>query len=429
MRVYHAVNGQVQFKQTRGYLSLQCRLRGLQDRVIIVVDASDMTVGAHNDIWKGDREAIRKTSVGNMYLDKIQDAIRTSEALKEYQDRVVREETEQLTEEAQTDLFQSLVEADPNIAQLLPGGTVVRLRNRGGLGSGGGDDWEGRYHPTFVRLVGRTLREEGIEIEADDRRRVRFETDAANNWLVRPDNRGSVALRGNGSGQFSIRTVLRDGSLSVTIQPVPSATVIGTELSLDLVLHDDGMPLPLSEALRLRVVEARPHHRPGPPNPPNPPGPIPDESEVEQRGLPPMVWLTRDGRELPGRDEPERSEQWPDGFTDQDGGVVDPLSEDTTVFKLNYDNAHFQQFLNKERSEAAKRVVTEQYRMSMLVLMMGFEEALSRMSDLEAREALEEHVDYFRSLAARGAATVVMSIARTLPQLITPDTVGDPDDD
>ena len=431
MRVYHAVNGQVQFKQARGYLSQQCRLPGLKDRVVIVVDASNMTEEAHNDIWKGDRETIRQTSVGNMYLDAILDAIRTSEALKAYQDRVVREATEQLAEEARTDLFQSIVDTDPSIAQLLPGGTVVRLGHRGGDRDGGEGEWEGRYHPTFVRLLGRALREEGIEIELDDRRRVRFETDASNNWLVRPDNQGSVALVGNGSEQFSIRSALRDGRLSVTIRPVLSSAVIGTDFTLDLVLHDDGMPLPVSEAIRLRVVEARPRPEPGPrpPTPPTPPGPRPGESDVEQRGLPQPRWLTRDGRELPGRDKPEASEQWPEGWTGQDGGFVDALSEDTKIFKINYDNDHFQSFLAKERSEAGKRVVTEQYRMGMLVLMMGFEEALSNMPDPEIRQAIEEYVDEFRGLAARGAATVVMSIARTLTQLITPDAVGDPDDD
>ena len=45
-RVFHAVNGQVQFKQTRGYLS-NCGYSGIKDRVAIVIDASQLTQGTH----------------------------------------------------------------------------------------------------------------------------------------------------------------------------------------------------------------------------------------------------------------------------------------------------------------------------------------------------------------------------------------------
>ena len=58
-RVFHAVNGQVQFKQNRAYLSQSCRYPGLKDRIVVVVDASNLSESAHNDVWKGDRENIR----------------------------------------------------------------------------------------------------------------------------------------------------------------------------------------------------------------------------------------------------------------------------------------------------------------------------------------------------------------------------------
>ena len=41
-RVFHAVNGQVQYKQNRAYLSSTCKLPGLKDRIIVIVDASDL---------------------------------------------------------------------------------------------------------------------------------------------------------------------------------------------------------------------------------------------------------------------------------------------------------------------------------------------------------------------------------------------------
>ena len=424
MRVYHAVNGQVQFKQSRGFLS-DCRLQGLKDRVIIVVDASDMTEVAHNAIWKGDRETIRQTSVGKMYVDTIAQAIRSSETLRAYQERVVAEETEQAAEQTQTELFESIVRTDPNIAQLLPGGTIVRLHQGQGGGEGGGEEWLGQYHPTVVRHRSASLRDNGVEIEAEDRRRVQFVTDVANDWLTRPDSRGTVRLEGDGSDLFGIQSALRDGNLSVTIRPVPLKAIVGTAVTLRLVLQDDGMPLPLTETVQLRVVSQRPRPPPGPRNPrPRSPGPDAD-GDAEQRGLPSMRWLTRDGRELPGAN----SDPWPEGFTDQDGGLVEELSDEVAVYKINYDNAHFRDFLDRERSDAAKRVVTEQYRISMLVLMMGFEQACASMSDSEEKTELREFIDEFRRLAAQGAATVVMSIAKTLPQLITSDTVSDPDDD
>ena len=65
--------------------------------------------------------------------------------------------------------------------------------------------------------------------------------------------------------------------------------------------------------------------------------------------------------------------------------------------------------------------------MGMLVLMMGLEDAYMRMEQTETKTRLEENIDEIRRLAAQGAATVVMSIAKTLPTIINPSSVEDPD--
>src|SRR5262249_39610594 len=91
-RVFHAVNGQVQFKQTRGYLAQTCGYPALKDRVVIIVDASDLTFEAHNEVWKGDREHTRDTIVGERYKDVVTAAIKESEVLQNLQHEVAREE-------------------------------------------------------------------------------------------------------------------------------------------------------------------------------------------------------------------------------------------------------------------------------------------------------------------------------------------------
>ena len=50
----------------------------MKDRAVIVVDASNLSFGAHNDVWKGDREHIRKTNKGERYQAAVTKAIRQS---------------------------------------------------------------------------------------------------------------------------------------------------------------------------------------------------------------------------------------------------------------------------------------------------------------------------------------------------------------
>ena len=114
-RVFHAVNGQVQFKQNRAYLSSRCKFPGLKDRIVMIVDSSNLSESAHNDVWKGDRESIRATEIGQLYINEITKLISNSGYLKELQHRIAREETEKLTLESQIELFQNLIDVDPSI--------------------------------------------------------------------------------------------------------------------------------------------------------------------------------------------------------------------------------------------------------------------------------------------------------------------------
>lgn len=433
-RVYHAVNGQVQFKQTRAFLSQSCKLPGIKDRIIILVDASDLTEAAHNDIWKGDRVTIRQTEVGNLYLKEIEDAIRSSEALKRYQRTIAHEETEHLTQKAQTDLFEKVLESDPHIAQLLPGGQIIRLPGQPGNPVGKADEFVGKYSPTFFDLAARRHREDGIDVPLSGVRRVRFRTDAVDDWFTRSQNHGSAELGGDVNQLVSMHVGdLHSGSLLVRLAVTDAQSVErliapnsreSSSFEGTISLRDPAMPEAVVENIQIRFVRERQNPPGGGGGRRPPPGIEEGDEATEERGLPPVVWLTRDGRPI-GEDPVE---PWPEGFTDQDGGFVDVLDEERSLYKVNYDNAHFQHFLVRARSDAEKRVLVAQYRLGMQVLMLGFEHAYANISDENVKLKLEESMDEFRRLSAQGAATVVMSVARTISEMVTPDMVGDPDD-
>ena len=283
--------------------------------------------------------------------------------------------------------------------------------------------WEGAYSPTFLTISARSVREHGAEIAVNGQRRIEFVTDAGNDYFTRPDNRGRIFTHGLG-GKFSYAYALRNGRLTVTFTALPDHVAVGDQIAFSLSLLDDAMPEPVTADLKLRVVETRTTTRPGTDR-----ERIDQESDGEDeiregRALPPSKWLTRDGRTI-GEEE---TSHWPDDFTDQDGGKVEDFGE-VSVYCINYDNAHFRRFLDRERSDLDKKVVAEQYRIGMLVLMMGLEDAYSRMAQGDSKMAIEEHIDEIRRLAAQGAATVVMSIAKTLPTIVNPASVADPDDD
>ena len=160
-RVFHAVNGQVKFKHNRAYLSQSYRLPGLKDRIVVIVDSSGLSEAAHNDVWKGDCENIRRTVVGKLYLQEVTALMRNSEYLRELQQRFAKEETERIANESQVELFQNLVDTDPSIAQLVPGGTLISLPGYIGRDSGYDEEWQGIYSPTFLELVGRSIKKTG----------------------------------------------------------------------------------------------------------------------------------------------------------------------------------------------------------------------------------------------------------------------------
>ena len=422
-RVFHAVNGQVQFKQNRAYLSQRCKFPGLKDRIVVVVDASILSEAAHNDVWKGDRENTRKTQIGQLYESEVTKLISTSEYLKELQQRIAREETDRLSEKGQQELFQNLVDIDPSIAQLLPNGLIVTLPGHIGRNNNPPPEWQGKYSPTFLKLIGKSVRQDGAEIAVGGQRRIAFETDAANDYLSRPDTRGRVITIGGLSEKCSYTSALRNGRLTITFTALSDKVAPADEFSFSVGLLDEAMLEPVTEGLKLRVVAKRQTQPPGPR--PQPKGDDGDEEETtEGRGLPPTRWLTKDGRPI-GEAE---SEAWPENFTEQDGGKVADLGE-SKLYCINYDNAHFRRFLDKERHPIDKKVIVEQYRLSMLVLMMGLDDAYSRMEQNETKMRLEENIDEIRQLSAQGTATVVMTIVKNLPTIINPSSVSDPDDD
>jgi hypothetical protein len=425
-RVFHAVNGQVQFKQTRGYLSQSCGFPALKDRVVVIVDASELTFEAHNEVWKGDREHIRNTIVGERYQDTVTAAIKESKALQDLQNEVAREELEQAKNTQGNALFQRLVDADRNLAALLSHRDPVITLPSAGSGNKGADEgngqFEGTYSPTFLR-IDEKLHQKGLDVPINRTRFAAARTDAENGYLQRADNKGRLIIDPSPYKRFAVRTHLHDGRLALYFEPVEGAVKVGEKFVLKFALQDDSMSKPVGDSLTIRIVdedkEVKVKAKAEPPKPhggdkggkkegKGPPAPT--------HGLPPCRLLTRDGRRVADQD----TLPWPEDFTELDGGVIQDLGPEGVVYKINYDNAYHLKYRLGARGDVARDVMTEKYILGMRILMLGYEHALRAMKDAkgEKTNGIGEFLDDFRRMSARGAAATVLALAENLPKII-----------
>lgn len=444
-RVFHTVNGQVQYKQTRGFLTT-CGLPALKDRVVIIVDASRLTFSGHNEVWKADRESVRETQVGERYLDLIKDAIRSSGSkedgvLRELQRDVVKEELTLVNDKQSNELFAKMIKDDRTLANLL-GGRDPQVIYQGGNGDGkgkgngtgtgngegsgkGNDDgvvtYKGEYSPTFLKLDNRIVG--GLEIPVNQSRPITATTNALNDYFIRDENPGDLVIDSDVVREgFRVNKTLRNGRLTVFLTPLAGKVKVGDSFEFTIGLKDDAMPAAVEVKATVKIVAAA-----------TPPQPNPtDKTEKNEKtnkngnngkgggnqpnvGLPKYILLTKDGREIPGHP----TEAWPNDFKDEDGGLIVDIGEEGKVYKINYDNSYHLRYRQGQRGDVSKDTVSQKYIIGMRLLLLGIEHALSQAKgNGEGEEKLVDVVDEIRRLAARGAASTVLAVADHLPKIM-----------
>jgi hypothetical protein len=352
-------------------------------------------------------------------------AIKESAALQQLQHEVAKEELQQAAKSERNDLFQKLIDADRNLAALLNNRELpaISLPSKGGGGKGGNagtNEFEGKYSPTFLRFEEK-FRENGVILPINRTRPVAARTDVGNGYLQRADNRGNLLIDPTVYARFGVRTQLHDGRLTLYLDPVEGAVKGGDVILLKVGLKDASMARPVEDQVRVRIVEEEKEiettkGKQGKPKAGQKGSKEGDGDSAPTHGLPPYALLTKNGR-LVGAQE---TRPWPEGFTEQDGGIIEDLGKDGLLYKINYDNASHIRYRLGARGDISRDVVTEKYILGMRILMLGYEHALRILKETKNGEAngIAEFQDEFRRMAARGAASTVLALAENLPKIV-----------
>ncbi len=434
-RVFHHVNGQVQNKQKKGYLSQTIKLPGLVDNVAILIDASGLNGSAFYKVFSPDRERRMGTAENERYTEIIDDALRQSEGLKEWEQAKAAEKIDEAARKAQSDSFQRLLRQAPELQNLFGLGGPLTLRLPS---SEPNIPYEGNYTPTYLCLYPDYKSRQPIELEIGERFEVPFHTDAENAYFSRSEDSGTpdvkiepkvprrslsrlsrfrkrllrnrrrsrlISPRRFRPSNVTIRSSMRlkDGRFLVGLQTLDNSARPGQKLKLVARFSDKNLPEGrLTDTVDLVLTKKREKLR--------------RERQSKERprlAIPHSVWTTKDGRRV----GEETSEVWPPSFDDQDGGKVEVLSVDKSRYLVNFDNVSLQTAISKQQKAQREQTIA-MFRNGMVLAMLSMKKKFDDHCETlegEAQENMRNIEANIHQVNARAIALIMPFLVRTLP--------------
>lgn len=267
--IFH-VNGQKHAHEGSGFFGREKvgrRFLASRRTILVLVDCSELSVGALEQLFKPSRDRINRTQFTEEVLDLLSDALKTSPELRELENqqrqRVI---AKRIADPAPVrDVLQRLIRDTPALAQFFKRGARMPGNPFPTEGAGTGEGaFIGKPHPTYVRFE-----KHRTEIERTaalgSQARFGFETDAVNDYFTRPEYRGAfkVALGGPDGVTYEVtgsRGSLHDGVFSYSLV-LPDEAKVGDVLEATFTVEDATLVDPFQCRARLTVVgpqEVRP---------------------------------------------------------------------------------------------------------------------------------------------------------------------------
>jgi len=403
-RVFHTVNGQIQHRESRGFLT-ECKLPALKDHLVIVVDASNLTRKAHFEVWKADRETLKLNKVSERYLAIVRKLVMDSAELKDLNEETFRRQLEKATSSTNEHVFRSLVEKDPTLANLLRG-TAPQVGS-----IFGGDSrrervkceaFVGTVSPTFFRL---SVPASGIEIPRGGTAFLKASTSVGDDYMIRDVHPGRIVLSQNlvEAGVTIARSSLRSGRMLLALSAPEDAPLGEMEVSIGLT---DGYlnGKVVGAEFRVRIVEAKPEEEKKEKHP--------KRERSAHLAMPTVILLTRDGRQVHGMN----TVAWDGDWNEYDGGTTEVGEGSAVIVKLNYDNIYLQDYLMRAK-ESERESIWTKYSIAMQVSALGLERRIAQIRE-SGQSISEDDIDRLRRNMAAGLASVAATIVDRMPRVM-----------
>ena len=270
--VIFTLNGQNHGGFPRSFFQRQkVRMGRLARALFVVVDCTDISVESRADLFKNSRDRLSRGDLSRDIEEELESQIANHAGLRELRERRRQEEVAERLNDSRPleDVLKEILRTSPSLSRLFlrgqrlnsPFKTGQGQRNGGSSGTeGSAGQFKGKPHPSYFRFdrlkPGEVLARSS---EHGRRCRVRFATDAENEYFLRESNRGKYnveVLEGSIEGRELTTSInLFNGVANWSIAVPEEDTAVGDVLTVQFTVHDDVLLEPIVNVARITLTE------------------------------------------------------------------------------------------------------------------------------------------------------------------------------
>lgn len=371
----------------------------LADSLLVIADCTDFDGRTREDLFMNSRDRLREGELKKEIEKEIGELIKKHPGLRELKERRRREEIEgKISDEKPlVSIIEKAIKNSPSLSKLFVKG--VKIQNPFNLDfSGNQEIFKGKKYPTYFALVKEFPPEKPKHCPINQRFRIKFETDAENNYFNRDTAPGKFELILDDEEKVESYTLnLWNGIANLTVS-LPHDAKVGDLLRYTVKISDIEHINPFLMDFYVIVDPPIPKTIGKPGKRANPPG-----GKGKNRKKPTTL-------ALPNIREVKKSEWQKYGFDETSALKVMNTGDEGYDFYINVDNIYLLTEI-KGKSKVDPKILLAQYKYGMVLI------GLALLREYEENEDEEKTVYDEIYRVTKAIAPVLLPMISTLGSL------------
>ncbi|MGD8305321.1 MAG: hypothetical protein PVF17_01585 [Ignavibacteria bacterium] len=223
-----SINGQTHGFLTNSFFTRNSvQLGYIADSILILIDCSDIAGRHREDLFMNSRDRLSEGKLKSSIESALADLLKNHRGLRELKEKRRREDIEGKLEDSKplAEVIENILKNSPTLSKLFIKG--IRLPNPFNTkGSAPISKYEGKRFPSFFKLEKEFPRTQPKLCPINHRFRIKYKTDAVNDYLYRDNDPGKFSLKIGGIETQNFSINLWNGTATLQVE-LPTGAYVG----------------------------------------------------------------------------------------------------------------------------------------------------------------------------------------------------------